>query len=203
MSRYRIALVVLSAFFLGMLTILGFGVRDAWRGWRSPGWPQVTGTILESSVRSRESNTTTRNVGKENRPVGERETTRAETVFYPEVKYRYEAFGRTCEGARIKISDGIDSPNPATAEALVAKYAVGTRVVVFHDPHDATVAVLEPGVSEGAIAQTAIGLSFSLMFGGLLSFALSKRGRSVIEALTAPQSANVARQIGRTSRGQK
>ena len=187
MTRYQIALAVIGACLIGMLCILSFGVRDAWHGWRSSGWPQVQGTVIESSVASRETRTDTRRVGKENRPVDERMTTHRGTVFYPEIKYRYEVAGRACEGTRIMISEGIDSADPAIAKALAEKYAVGTSVPVFYNPYDVTVAVLQPGISEGATAQVVIGLAFSLMFGGLFAFVISKSGRTVIEALTQQQ----------------
>ena len=187
MTRYQIVLAVIGVCLIGMLSLLGFGVRDAWHGWRSSGWPQVMGTVIESSVASRETRTDIRRVGKENRPVDERMTTRLGTVFSPEIKYQYEVAGRACEGARIMISDGVDSEDPAIAKALVEKYAVGTSVPVFYNPHDVTLAVLQPGVSEGAMAQVVIGLAFSLVFGGLLAFAISKPGRTVIAALTKQQ----------------
>ena len=187
MSRYQIALAIIGVCLVGMLSILGFGVRDAWHGWRSSRWPQVKGIVIESAVASRESRTDTRRVGKENLPVNERMTTRLGTVFYPKIKYQYEIAGRACEGTRITISDGVDSEDPALAKMITEKYAVGTSVLVFYNPHVVTLAVLQPGISEGATAQVVIGLIFSLAFGGLLAFALSKPGRTVIEALTKQQ----------------
>ncbi len=183
MTRYQIVLAVIGVCLIGMLSLLGFGVRDAWHGWRSSGWPQVMGTVIESSVASRETRTDIRRVGKENRPVDERMTTHLGTVFYPEIKYRYEVAGRACEGVRIMISDGVDLEDPAIAKALAEKYAVGTSVPVFYNPRDVTLAVLQPGISEGATAQVVIGLAFSLVFGALLAFAISKSGRTVIAAL--------------------
>ena len=193
MTRYQIVLAVIGVCWIGMLSILGFGVRDAWHGWRSSGWPQVQGTVIESTVASRETRTKMRRVGKENRPVDERMTTHLGTVFSPEIKYQYEVAGRACAGTRITISDGIDSEDPAIAKALAAKYAVGTSVPVFYNPHDVTLAVLQPGISEGATAQVVIGLAFSFVFGGLFAFAISKSGRTVIEALTKQQGPNASR----------
>lgn len=190
MSRFQVVLGLIGAFLLGGLCLLGCGLQLAWHGWQSAGWPTVTGTIINSSVMARTSSTTTRNVGKENRVASERETTRIGTVFYPEISYRYEVSGRRFEGTRLTIAEGIDSSNRADAEAIVARYAVGSTVTVFYSPHDNTLAVLQSGVSEGTKALVVLGLAWSLVFGGLLAFALSRHGRRVIEDLTGAHGRN-------------
>ena len=180
MSRYQITLCVLGVSFAGMLAILGVGVGEAWHGWRSQGWPQVRGTVTESSIASSQSRVEKKVLHSKE----ERTTSRLVTLFTPVVKYTYEVSGRQCESDRISISDGILVENQEFAAAIAARYPVGSNVTVFYNPGDPTLAVLESGISEGAKATLVIGLLFSLTLGGLLAFALSRTGKNVITALT-------------------
>ena len=180
MSRYQITLAVIGAAFAGMLVLLGLGVREAWHGWHSQGWPQVAGTVTESFVASEES----RIEKKVLHSTENRTTTQVVTLFSPVVKYKYEVAGQPCESARISISDGVLLDNQEVAAAIAGKYPVGSQVTVFHNPDDPTLAVLESGVSEGAQATLLLGSLFSLTLGGLLAFALSRTGRDVITTLT-------------------
>lgn len=184
MSRYRIAVCVIGVVFVGMLTIFGLGVRDAWHGWCSQGWPKVAAIVIESSVVSQES----RVEKKVLHASDNRTTTQVVTLFTPVVKYQFEVAGRQHESDRISISDGILIENRDVAAAVSAKYPVGANVTVFYNPSDLTLAVLEVGISEGAEATLVIGGFFSLMLGGLLAFALSPIGKNVVTSLTKPPS---------------
>jgi hypothetical protein len=180
MSRYQISVGVLSVAFAGMLAILGVGVGEAWHGWRSQGWPQVSGTVTESSVASSRSRVEKKVLHSRE----ERTTSHWVTLFTPVVKYKYEVSERQCESDRISISDGILVENQELVAAIAAKYPVGSNVTVYHHPSDPTLAVLETGISEGAKATLVIGLLFSLTLGGMLAFASSRTGKNVITAFT-------------------
>lgn len=122
-------------------------------------------------------------MGRENDSPSERTRTQTQSVFAPLIRYRYVVAGKSYESARITISDGVDSSDSRVAELVVAKYSLNSNAPVYHHPRDSSLAVLEPGVSSGAVAETMIGLVFSVFLGGFLLFFCSSAGRRLLDDL--------------------
>lgn len=183
MNKRKGVIVVLGCLLAGMLYLTSRGASDIWNGWQSGHWPQATGKITKSVVTTRETQTETRRVGRENQTPSERTQVHSQSVFVPEIRYQYEVAGQTYDGTRITISDGVDFTDSTEADRVAKRYAVNSTVAVYHHPQAVSLSLLEPGVSSGAVAETAIGLGFSLFFGGLIAFLVSSRGREVFEAL--------------------
>lgn len=89
-------------------------------------WPTVTGIVTESRVRY-------------DAPYDDPDYSHA---YIPVVRYEY-----TVDGIPYVSTDFADEdPIPEEqARAIVARYPVGKRVKVYHDPLDPRAAVLEPG----------------------------------------------------------
>lgn len=148
-------------FVLAGLCWMLFGVVPTfWNGSQSHRWPTVEGVIEESSVT--EGFVTT----EEPRTRMPEHT----TTYYPHVRYRYEVADREYHSGRWRLGESRISTNRQDAEVLVQANYVGKPVTVHYDPDDPSLAVLEPGVSEGAYIQLAIS-SVWIVLGLIVSWA--------------------------------
>ena len=81
------------------------------------------------------------------------------------IRYRYQVSGQIHESACIKFG-GQAMMSRAFADALVAKYPVGTGVDVYYDPSDPKSAVLQPRKLDNLVAM----LAFTIVFGVIAAF---------------------------------
>lgn len=93
---------------------------------RSNSWPQAEATVTRSEVTT-------------DFPVGARGP-----QFDPKVDYRFAAGGKPYVGNTIAFR-GVVSASKPEADAVAAKYTVGTRHPVYYDPADPAASVLERG----------------------------------------------------------
>jgi hypothetical protein len=133
---------------MSVFMLAGAGVGTwAWvahqRGRKSLEWPHVQGTVTASLVRTSQSD--------------------SGGSYYPAVDYEYQVGGQKYESSRIGVG-GAASVNSLAAEAVVSKYAPGTKVAVYYDPAKPGYAVLEPGANNRLV--------WSLAAGGLFAFSL-------------------------------
>ena len=106
--------------------ILFAGVKQVVHASASDGWPSVAGEIRSSSV---EYETDSDGAG----------------TYRAEVLYAYVVDGVDHLANRVAFGD-FGSSDPGRAQGIVNRYPAGTQVTVYHDPGDATLAVLEPGI---------------------------------------------------------
>jgi hypothetical protein len=99
-------------------------------------WPMVQGTIVSAAIRVRPGHDIN---GGDN------------TRYFPEIRYAYVAGGVQRQGDVVCIGlDDIGYGIEAQARAHAARYVLGAKVPVWHDPDDAAVATLETGQVGGA-----------------------------------------------------
>lgn len=91
-------------------------------------WPQVTGKVVSSEVRSTLM-----------------ETTKTKYLAYwPEVQYEYKVGTVRYSGNRVRFTQhGMDE---AESKRVVTQYPVGKAVPVYYNPNDPEAAVLEKGI---------------------------------------------------------
>jgi hypothetical protein len=95
-------------------------------------WPSITGRIVATSVN--------RNVARWRNT--DTYTDQENTTFEPKVDYSYVIGGREYAGTRISFAR-IHFARESKANAVVAKYLVGTSTVVAYDPEDPQNSVLD------------------------------------------------------------
>jgi hypothetical protein len=124
--------------FAGLFAVIGFAVllygRRAMRLAReSVGWPTVEAQVIRSIVEEQ--------VSTARSPSGVLETI---VSYFPEVEYEYDVEGITYTSSRI-LFVRVNYPKEQ-AEAVVARYAPGSKVTAYVDPRNPRLAVLEPGL---------------------------------------------------------
>jgi hypothetical protein len=97
---------------------------------RSVGWPTVRGTVTESRVE--ESSAYARKQGPQK-------------VYDARVAFTYEVEGAKYTSARYRVDPKTTYVSLSSAEAVVARYPVGSEVQAHYKPGDPSFAVLEPG----------------------------------------------------------
>ena len=167
-------------FFVVILTIVALGscvfivaATSKWtRARDSLSWPTAAGVVVWS------------NVGSYTRATkgGDR------TYCNAQVDYTFEVQGRPHKGS--KISLGFPSNEQADAQAVVARYPLGTAAQVHYDPADPSIAVLELG-DEG-IHILLVGIGFFFLICSILLIRLAvRRMRKRLGALAATAASDV------------
>lgn len=152
----------------------------------SAAWPSVDGVVERSEV------TTHRGHEKQ-------------TMYSPEVAYRYNVDGKDFQGSMVAFGGDFSSNNSSHAYAVTEQYPVGKEVSVYYEPDAPGHAVLEPGVTWKSYLAFGIGLAFlaagvlmlatplcyiaigSLIVGGAASGAVGRRkGRPQIDHVGPP-----------------
>ncbi len=151
-----------SLFFLIGMFVLGIGVEEVFLSLRARSWPTVQGVVLSSEVRE----------------------VRGDDVSYrPVVRYRYTYRGKTYTSDRIWVGGSLSGSN-YWAQKVVSRYTPGSPVPVRVRPGDPSFSVLETGFVPTALFFLVFGLTFALMGGGLIAYALF-RNRMVPQDLPA------------------
>lgn len=146
---------MLKAFFLG-LTALGaacaaFGVYFILYSQEAGSWPTVEGRIVSTAVRAH-----TPRRGSTTLTPSERERRRR---YYPEVTYTWTVDGRTFEGSRFSLGEGLpDHGEREQAEAAARAFRPGAPIAVFYDPAEPSSAVLDRSQKWGAFVPLPLGL---------------------------------------------
>jgi hypothetical protein len=93
-------------------------------------------------------------------------------AYSPQISFQFMAGGkqRTVRGWRL----GGDRLDRDEAEAVVAKYAQGSRVTVYYNPRHPSMAVLDPDLSEDEAVDT--GVSFCGFVSGAIGLYLLLQG---------------------------
>ncbi len=164
MERYRSGCLALGLLLflcpLILLPALLYGQLQ--NAWRSAAWPETPGQILSSDARS----------------------TRIPFRSYaPFVRYTYTVDGQAYTGDTLAfVRDGVGA---AWAGRKVAQYPPGREVMVYYDPANPAVAVLEPGATPAGLLSAFGGygiFALILVAFGALSLRLSHDWKKRVEA---------------------
>jgi Protein of unknown function (DUF3592) len=116
---------------VGFLLLIFLGFLSGFvRAIQSKRWPQTQGQVTESKV-------------VEHSTADPNHVTRRHIVYEPCVSYTYKV-GNQAHSSR-QIAMGVLQTSEADADKVIARYPVGAKVAVFHDPKRPELAVLEPG----------------------------------------------------------
>lgn len=143
---------------LGLVTAL-FGIYFIVYGNAAASWPEVQGTVVSATVKSRTSM-------RRSQTVGQRDRLRE---FYPSITYRWTVNGQTYTGSRYQLGANAESyyfGERDKAQAEVDAHPVGKSIPVFHDPADPSAAVLVRDTSSGVYVPLPLGL-LMMALGGL------------------------------------
>jgi hypothetical protein len=126
MSKGVVALIlgVVGVVFLVIGLFIGAKKREA------AAYVEADGTIISSHVRSWQEH-------------GEHEN----TMYQPEVSYRYEVNGQSYTGDSYSFFGTVSSSSRGWADEIVRKYPVGSKCKVYHDAKDPSKSLLvkDPG----------------------------------------------------------
>ena len=111
----------------GVLVIYYLGIPVLDRAKASPQWPTTKGVVLKSKVASQRSS-----------------NSNSET-YKPDITYRYEVDGQQYECTTVWFGSDVSTSNRSMAQDAVNQYPVNGEVVVYYDPQDPAIAVLQPG----------------------------------------------------------
>ena len=112
--------------------ILWMGLRSAWRGVASSHWPTVSGIVLRAGM--------TEDQAKE---AGTKNT----LIFYSaRLAFRYQVNGQDYTTETLQFGRALGSGDSSSEAILMLRYPVGTKVTVFHHPHDPALATVKPGL---------------------------------------------------------
>lgn len=124
-------------------------------------WPKAPGTITSSRYESE--------TGTSRDAEGYDVTS---TTYVPVVEYRYTVQGQEYPGTR--VARVVERTGDAKrVKACIDRYPAGTRVEVFHDPNDPTIAYLETRTSGGAVFLMVFGGVFALMGFGVVAIVVA------------------------------
>ncbi|NUO64728.1 MAG: DUF3592 domain-containing protein [Gemmatimonadaceae bacterium] len=120
----------------------GFELRD--RARRMTAWPSVRGRVTGSSLVA------------DRIPMED-----GSRAYHPQVSYEYVVAGREYRGERRSlINVGGSGLARGVAQRVLARYPLGSEVVVFYDPQDPSAAILErPDPVAGPTALFALGVA--------------------------------------------
>lgn len=130
------------AFLAGGGACTWWGLRLLDRAERSAKWPAAEGVVISSEIRS--------------------QLDKGKRKYWAAVSYEYDVEGNKRSGSTISFGD-YRSTSRHEFEAIVARYPVGKKVAVFHDPAAPETSVLEPGVTFATRIPLIVGLVFSVL----------------------------------------
>jgi hypothetical protein len=164
-KHQRLIIGFLSIFIIIGAIALTYGGYLAIKSAQSASWPSTEGVIKSAEMKQRSGN--------------------RGSHYSAAIVYEYSVNGEKFTGEKKRIVEvgGSNASSHDAAQADLKKYAVGTKVKVFHSPADTTDAVLEPGLNAGCWFLPLFGTAFILLpslmmvavfFAGRKSSALSE-----------------------------
>jgi hypothetical protein len=154
-SKFVIALLCLPAIWHGINMCIQ-GTDDIQKAKETYNWSKTAGTITYSKVSDAGTDPSPGKVNKSS----------IARIHKPVIKYNYRVNNLQYEGNTIYFGDD-KAPNVVSyADEVVAKYAPRQKAVVYYNPRQPTLSVLEPGTSE----TTFLPLTFGriLIVGGIV-----------------------------------
>ena len=134
------------ALFAAALLLMAWAGYEMKRALETLDWPETQGTITSSGV--------SKEIRRES-GAGSRQS----ITYYPEIRYAYQANGRSYTGTKINIG-GKTGGMEWLAQRAVKKYSSGENVMVHYNPHDPAEAVLKAGIAGSSIFMLLMGVVF-------------------------------------------
>ncbi|MEW4563863.1 DUF3592 domain-containing protein [Bremerella sp. JC770] len=141
MSKEIIAMLVMGGFNLIGLLIVGYGLRDIYRAWRSTAWEKTTGRLIDASIEE-----SVRKSSKSNR-----------RVFQVKATYEYDAGGRPLQGTNIAQSY-IETSAREDHDQLLETLNSIPSLNVYYDPLRPEKCTLVPGIDGATFTVLALGV---------------------------------------------
>ena len=159
MSKEIIAMLVMGGFNLIGLVIVGYGLRDIYRAWRTTTWEKTPGRLVEASI-----DETIRKSSKSSRRAFEVKTT-----------YEYDVCGRPFQGTNIALSYSSTNEREDHEKLLDTLQAIPS-LNVFYDPLRPEKSTLVPGIDGGTFALLALGIMWMAVTVGITGMMLLIQG---------------------------
>ena len=125
-------------FFCGGLVLIANGLYGLWLGYKSEYWPQVSGEVLSSSLNT------------SRWPDGD-------VSYRSKVEYLYTVNSVEYQSTTVFFGENV-LLGGKSARGRVEKYSSQKEIIVFHDPKNPQVSVLEPGVHIEVIVELGTGI---------------------------------------------
>jgi len=130
-------------FLLVGIFIFGLGMRDVMRANDSKSWPTTVATVQESTVKT--------NVDEE-----------GGSTYYAQVLYDFEVNRFAYSGDQVAFGD-FSSNDSERVKEIVKRYPEGNEVVVYYQPDNPDLSVLEPGLTARAWVIPSFGFVFLIV----------------------------------------
>lgn len=145
------ALAIVGAMALGMVVLLGVGLKNVGRGAMSSGWPIAEAVVSKVEMTSQ----TTRDTRRQS----------STTTYHANLTFRYAVNGREYTTDQVRWGQTLGSGDPTEAVVLALSYPEGRRVRVHYNPSQPDEAVVKPGLTGSAFLLPGAALAFLLFLG--------------------------------------
>ncbi len=147
------------------IELTGSGVNNIINARQSASWPTTEGRILSSDVK--------KGIYRGTRIWG------TGISYGAAISYEYSLNGESFSSNKVLFGE-VSGVSGDAARAYVKKYPKGTRVSVFYDPDNPSVAVLESEVSRSTYLRLGIGVFLIVMLFGVYMFAVKVIDRFIL-----------------------
>jgi len=159
MSKEIIAILFMVGFNLIGLVIVGYGLRDIYRAWRSNSWEKTMGRLTEATIEE-----TFRKTSKSSRRAYEVKAT-----------YEYDAGGMPLQGNNIALSY-IETSEREDHEHLLETLKSMPSLNVYYDPVRPEKCTLIPGFDGGTFSTLTLGIMWLAATIGITGMVLLIQG---------------------------
>ncbi len=137
------ASLLFSALFVLGLCLVWINLYEAYAGWQSNSWPSAPATIVSSEIRQT----------SQPRSSG--------AAWVPDIAYTFVVDGKEFTGTGIRFGS-MESTDRAWIEQQVnERFKVGRELIVFYNPENPAIAVVEKGFDSFLFAYVLLGLVFA------------------------------------------
>lgn len=145
------SLLIVGGMALGMGALLLLGLKNIWRGLRSPAWPTTEGVVSKVEMTS--------STSRDSR------SQRSTTTYNADLTFRYSVGRAALTTDQLQWGQTLGSGDPAEAVVQALNYPEGRKVTVFYNPRKPEEAVVRPGLTGSAFLLPGAALAFLLFLG--------------------------------------
>ena len=160
--------ILIIAFLIAGIVMLGYGGFFTYKGYESRSWPQTTGTINAAYVErktSRDSN-----------------TRKTSYKYVARIRYGYAVNGQNYTNNRIGFGKNqYTSRRESKTKKYLEQFPVGRSMKVFYNPENHAQAVLTQGVTGGALLVLTGGIFFLLSASGMFYVKINNKRNTLYQ----------------------